>query len=196
MLPMQGAQVQSLVWGTKILYATQCRQRREKKRVLNERKLVVKWLKTCFLYPNTQVLSNQSGDYHAKKQHFKLTVSSNFPLKKTKNKKTKLKWKWSRSVVFDSLRSACNVGDLGSIPGSGRSPGEVNGNPLQYSCLENPMDRGAWWATVHGLQSQTWLSNFTSTFTWRQKAHLYSLYGSNYLSNDKCKYPLTQLLLH
>ena len=47
--------------------------------------------------------------------------------------------------------SACNAADLGSIPGSGRSPGEGNGNPLQYSCLENPMDRGAWWATVHGV---------------------------------------------
>ena len=44
-----------------------------------------------------------------------------------------------------------NAGDLGSIPGSGRSPGEGNGNPLQYSCLENPMDRGAWQATVHGV---------------------------------------------
>ena len=52
--------------------------------------------------------------------------------------------------------SACNEGDLGSIPGSGSSPGEGNGNPLQYSCLENPMDRGAWWATVHGVgKSQT-----------------------------------------
>ena len=48
--------------------------------------------------------------------------------------------------------SACNVGDLGSIPGWGKSPGEGNGNPLQYSCLENPMDRGAWWATVQGSQ--------------------------------------------
>ena len=48
--------------------------------------------------------------------------------------------------------SACSMGDLGSIPGSGRSPGEGNGNPLQYSCLENPMDGGAWWATVHGSQ--------------------------------------------
>ena len=48
--------------------------------------------------------------------------------------------------------SACNVGDLGSIPGLGKSPGEGNGNPLQYSCLENPVDRGAWWATVHGSQ--------------------------------------------
>ena len=46
--------------------------------------------------------------------------------------------------------SACNAGDLSSIPGSGRSPGEGNDNPLQYSCLENPMDGGAWWATVHG----------------------------------------------
>ena len=58
--------------------------------------------------------------------------------------------------------SACNAGDLGSIPGSGRSPGEGNANPLQYSCLENPMDRGAWWATVHGVaESGTRLSHFT-----------------------------------
>ena len=62
--------------------------------------------------------------------------------------------------------SACNVGDLGSIPGSERSPGEGNGNPLQYSCLENPMDRGAWWATVHGVaKSRTQPSDFTFTFT-------------------------------
>ena len=47
--------------------------------------------------------------------------------------------------------SACSAGDLGSIPGSGRSPGEGNGNPLQYSCLENPMDRGVWQATTHGV---------------------------------------------
>ena len=62
--------------------------------------------------------------------------------------------------------SACDVGDLCSIPGSGRSLGEGNGNPLQYSCLENPMDGGAWWATVHGVaKSQTRLSEFTFTFT-------------------------------
>ena len=48
-------------------------------------------------------------------------------------------------------KDACNVGDLGSIPGSGRSPGGGNSHPLQYSCLENPMDRGAWQATVHGV---------------------------------------------
>ena len=45
-----------------------------------------------------------------------------------------------------------NAGDKGSIPESGRSPGEGNGSPLQYSCLENPMDRGTWWATVHGIR--------------------------------------------
>ena len=49
----------------------------------------------------------------------------------------------------DGKASACNAGDPGSIPGSGRSPGEGNGNPLQNSCLENPMDGGAWRATVH-----------------------------------------------
>ena len=51
----------------------------------------------------------------------------------------------------DSKAYTCNAGDPGSIPGSGRSLGEGNGNPLQYSCLENPLDRGAWWATVHGV---------------------------------------------
>ena len=60
--------------------------------------------------------------------------------------------------------SASNVGDLGSIPGSGRSPGEGNDNPLQYSCLENPTDGGAWWATVHGVtKSRTRLSDLTFT---------------------------------
>ena len=58
----------------------------------------------------------------------------------------------------DGKVSAYNVGNLGSIPGSGRSPGEGNGNPLQYSCLENPMDRGAWRAIVHEVaKSQTQL---------------------------------------
>ena len=66
----------------------------------------------------------------------------------------------------DSKMSAYNAGDLGSIPGSGRSPGEGNGNPLQYSCLENPMDGGAWRATVHGVaKSRTQLSDFTSCIT-------------------------------
>ena len=51
----------------------------------------------------------------------------------------------------DGKEFACNVRDLGSIPGWGRSPGEGNGYLLQYSCLGNPMNRGAWWATVHGI---------------------------------------------
>ena len=56
---------------------------------------------------------------------------------------------------LDGKESACNAGDLGSIPGLGRSPGEENGNPLQYSCLGNPMDRGAGWATVHQV-AKSW----------------------------------------
>ena len=56
----------------------------------------------------------------------------------------------------DGKASARHAGDPGSIPGLGRSPGEGNDNPLEYSCLKNSMDRGAWWATVHGItQSHT-----------------------------------------
>ena len=68
----------------------------------------------------------------------------------------------------DGKASAYNVGDLGSIPGSGRFPGEGNGNPLLYSCLENPMDGGAWcpWVT----KSRTRLSDFTFTFHFHQEA--------------------------
>ena len=62
---------------------------------------------------------------------------------------------WGFISSSDSKASACSGGDLGLIPGSGKSPGEGNGNPLQYSCLENSMDRGAWWAVVHGV-SKSW----------------------------------------
>ena len=59
-------------------------------------------------------------------------------------------------VVRNSPPNAGDTGDVGSIPGSGSSPGEGRGNPLQYSCVENPMDRGTWLATVHGAaKSQT-----------------------------------------
>ena len=69
----------------------------------------------------------------------------------------------------DCKASAYNVGDPCSIPGSERSPGEGNGNPLQYSCLENPMNGGAWWATDHGVaKSRTRLSDFTFTFHYPQ----------------------------
>ena len=75
------------------------------------------------------------------------------------------------SLVFsgdsDSKESTSNAGDLGLIPGSGRSPGEGNGNPLHYSCLENPMDRGAQLATVHGAaKSLTQLSDFHFYFVY------------------------------
>ena len=61
---------------------------------------------------------------------------------------------------LNSKESICNARDLGSIPESGRSPGEGNGNPLQYSCLGNPMDRGAWWAIIHWVaKNWTWLSD-------------------------------------
>ena len=64
----------------------------------------------------------------------------------------------------DSKESACNAGDTGSIPGSGRSPGEGNGNPLQCSCPKNPMDRRAWWATVCGVSKNGTRLNNTFTF--------------------------------
>ena len=75
-------------------------------------------------------------------------------------------YKYECNTVYWLLRwhsgkeSACNAGNLGLIPGLGRSPGEENGYPLQYSCLENSMDREIWWATVHEVsKSQPWLSS-------------------------------------
>ena len=64
-------------------------------------------------------------------------------------KSSKTEWAFLGSSV--DKESACSAGDMSSIPGLGRAPGEVNGNPLRYYCLENPMDRGAWQATVHGV---------------------------------------------
>ena len=82
--------------------------------------------------------------------------------------------------------SACNAEDLGSIPGLGRSFGEGNGYPLQYSCLENSMERGAWQATVHGVaKSQTWLSNFFFP------PHLFLPFASRVQTNISTHYCLT-----
>ena len=73
--------------------------------------------------------------------------------------------------------SAWNAGDLGSIPGLGRCPGEGNGTPLQYSCLENPMEGEAWWATVHGVvKSRTRLSDFTYSLTYFRQGEITFLY--------------------
>ena len=65
-------------------------------------------------------------------------------------------YNWGFPGGSDSKESTCNAKDLGSIPGLERSPGEGNGSPLQYSCLENPMDRGAWRATVHRV-TKSWI---------------------------------------
>ena len=68
--------------------------------------------------------------------------------------------------MVQTVESACNAGDPGSVPGLGRSPGEGNGTLLQYPCLKTPMDGGAWQATVHGVaKSRTQLSDFTHSLT-------------------------------
>ena len=82
--------------------------------------------------------------------------------------RTVILWLWQilcyyflgASLVAQMVKISCNAGDPGSIPGLGRSPGEGNGNPLQDSCLENPMDRGAWQTTVHGVGvGYNWVTN-------------------------------------
>ena len=66
----------------------------------------------------------------------------------------------------DGKKSACNAGDLDLIPRSGRSPGEGNSYPLQYSCLENPIDRGAWWTLVHRISKLDMTERLTHTHTY------------------------------
>ena len=81
-------------------------------------------------------------------------------------------WEAGFPGISDGKASACTGRDLGSVPGLGISPGEGNGNPFQYSCLENSMDRGAWKATVHGVvKSWTRPSDFTSTSLGRSSSH-------------------------
>ena len=80
-------------------------------------------------------------------------------------------------LVVKNLLS--NAGDTSAIPGSGRSPGVGNGYPLQYSCLESSMNRGAWWATLHGVaKSWTWLSNSTPI----HRCFLYSVYTTSLIT--------------
>ena len=83
---------------------------------------------------------------------------------------------------------ACSAGDPGSLPGSGRSPGEGNGNPLQYFCLGNPMDGGSWWAIVHGVsKSQTRLNDFSfNWYTWWCQERTLSLHGRSSLGTHHC----------
>ena len=107
------------------------------------------------------------------------SLEKSLMLGKIKGKRDCQRMRWLDSIIVainmnlgkcfpggsDDKASVCNVGDLRLIPGLGRSPGEGNGSPLQYSCLEDPMDGGAWWATVHGVaKSQIQLNGFT--FIW------------------------------
>ena len=87
----------------------------------------------------------------------------------------KLLWKFQNTVKIllykpggsDGKECACNAQDPGLNPGTGRSPGEGNGNPPQYSCLQNPRDRGAWWATFHVVtKSWIWLTNTNDHFVY------------------------------
>ena len=87
----------------------------------------------------------------------------------------------------DGKESACSIGDQGSIPGLGRSPGEGDGYPLQYSCLENPLDRGTWQATVHGAaKSQTQLNDYHFHFLTKNVQELgYQIIRSPGLGSDE-----------
>ena len=113
------------------------------------------------IFPSINPLSpSLAGGFFTTKLPGKLYIKT-----KTKNKNKKLKKSHSKGFTGDSMAEnlPANAGDMGSIPGWGGSPAEGNGNPLQDSCLENPMDRGAWQATVHGVaESWTQLSDWTT----------------------------------
>ena len=122
-----------------------------------------KFRKIGFLDRETRSQVTRVSPDHQKelrKNHcFYLSPYSFQPHKNMLSKKADLN---SGSVVKNPPANAGNTGNMGSVPGLGRSPAGGNGNPFQYSCLENPMDRGAWQATVHGVaKSQTRLSMHT-----------------------------------
>ena len=109
------------------------------------------------------------------------TPWSYFPLEESLKKEEK------NYHCCDSEVSVYNSGDPISIPGWGRSPGEGHGNPLQYSCLENPMDGGAWWAAVHGVaESRTRLNDFTFTF-FSHECNSHIRVGTDLMETDSWK---------
>ena len=108
-----------------------------------------------------------------------------------------------RNVGFpggsDSKESACNVGDPGLIPGLGRSSGEGNGEPVQYSCLENSMDRAGWWTSVHGIANrQTQLKWLAVSLAYILHIYVYTLYTyiCIYVSESLCCTPGTTLKIN
>ena len=121
----------------------------------------INWNGYCFIYRGMFLLSRDSVtlENHSRNRYIvceMIVASHPFNLASPSAY-------WGFPGSSDGKASAYNAGDLGSIPGAGRSPGEGNGNPVQYSSLENSMDQGAWWASAHGFaKSRTWLSGFTS----------------------------------
>ena len=102
-----------------------------------------------------------------------------------------VKPRWGLPRQFRDRESSCSVraaGDASSIPGSGRSPAGGCGNPLQRSCLESPTDRGAWWAAVHGVVNQIWLSNWA-----RMQSHSGDLTEAPWISAQLSHWLLVQL---
>ena len=151
----------------------------------------------CLLLLNYLTESVSSGISAAGYSFFHLVNIVHIPVMTNSRLNTHLKrfghvylYMWGFPGGSEVKVSASNAGDLGSIPGLGRSPGEGNGNPLQYSCPENPMDGGAWWATVHGVaKSQTRLSDFTSPIHLTMKKWLMheSIQGSHSTSDYECE---------
>ena len=101
------------------------------------------------------------------------------------------------SQVASAKESACNAGDAGSIPGSGRSPRCRNGNPLQYPCLGNSVGRGAWWAAVHGVaKSQTRLNmSMMETMRARTHAHMHTHTRTHTHTHTVCFIPAPSIVL-
>ena len=103
----------------------------------------------CCLWGRTE---SDTTEVMQQQQQCLLGSSHKNPFKRTKEVSTQEDFSLDFPDGLDGKASACTARDLGLIPGLGRSPGKGSGNPLQYFCLENSIDRGAWWATVHGLQ--------------------------------------------
>ena len=124
-----------------------CCQSKEGRRWSEKRPTIDGGRPSCWAWSHPQAKSLHPTSLPASQRIPKLTYSL---------------WPWGLPGGSDGKASARNAGDLGLIPGSGRSPGKGNGNPPQYSCLENSMDGGPWSAVVHGVEkSLTRLSNFT-----------------------------------